>query len=207
MKYLQTIHADETEARAVVDRSLDTAYRACQTRLDALTDLRIRGLLTDEEYAAKRQALLGEQLRLKERLADTDHRATQWRALAERAFIFANEAKERFETGSLEEKREILVALGSNLVLKDKNLRISLQEPFELIAAGLRGAPATSARFEPRELGLPQHETSGRATADSVWWALVDKVRTFFYENPKQIDWPKFCLEAIPSGGESDKEG
>jgi DNA invertase Pin-like site-specific DNA recombinase len=194
LKYLQTIHADETEARAAVDRSLDAAYLQCQTKLDALTDLRIRGLLTDEEYAAKRQALLGEQLRLKERLADTDHRATQWRALAERAFIFANEAKERFETGSLEEKREILVALGSNLVLKDRNLRISLPEPFEIIAGSLPGVLANPVRLEPRKLGLPQHETSGRATADSVWWALVDKVRTFFYENPDSIDWPKFLL-------------
>lgn len=174
LTYLRSIHEEETQARAAMDRSLDVAYRDCQKKLDALTDLRIQALLTNEEYTAKRQNLLGEQMRLKERLADADARATKWRELAERAFIFANEAKQRFATGSLEDKREILVALGSNLVLKDRILRIQLEEPFRFIEEGLQGLQPTTRRFEPQETRVTANENNGREAVVLRWQTKGD---------------------------------
>jgi len=152
-----------------MDRPLHNAYLECQKKLDALTDLRIRGLLTDDEFGKKRADLLGEQLRLKEQLQDTDSRATHWRELTERAFLFAREAKERFESGTLEDKREILVALGSNLVLKDKILRIQLQKPFDLIKEGLRELRLEKSPFEPQNLRVTANENSGREAAVLTW--------------------------------------
>ena len=196
MEWLRTVHADETSVRAAMDRSLHAAYLECQKKLDALTDLRIRGLLTDDEYAKKREGLLGEQLRLKEQLEDTDGRATRWRELTERAFLFSREAKERFETGTLEDKREILVALGSNLVLRDKKLRIQLEKPLLFIQESLPALRSEKRPFEPLETCLPIHKNDGREAVIPVWCGLVDRVRTFFATAPDTIVWPKFCVQA-----------
>jgi DNA invertase Pin-like site-specific DNA recombinase len=193
--HLRQVHEQETQARAAVDRSLDAAYRDSQKKLDALTDLRLQALLTDEEYAAKRQDLLGEQLRLKERLVDADTQADHWRDLAERAFIFANEAKARFANGALEEKREILLALGSNLVLKGRILRIQLETPLLFIEEGLQRLGSENSPFEPRVRRITTNENSGREAARLTWCATVDRVRTFFVTAPDTIRWPHFTLQ------------
>ncbi len=164
---LRSVHEQETRSRQATDVSLDAALRDAQKRRDALVDLRLRGLLTDAEFLPKKQALVEEELRLRERLTDSDGRGTHWLELAERAFLFANQALKRFNTGSLEEKREILVALGSNFLLEGGNLRIQLQKPFHLIAEGSR---------------------------NSSWLGIVDGVRTFFANHPRFIRWPSFCL-------------
>ena len=42
------------------------------------------------------------------------------------------EEKQRFESGNLAVKREILACLGSNLILLDRKLNIQLQEPLSI---------------------------------------------------------------------------
>ena len=166
LKHLRQVHTREAKVRGTKARSLDSAYRSCQKQLDALTDLRLRDLVNDEEFSAKRRTLTEELLRLREHLQDSDNRAVQWLELTERAFVFANLAKKRFQEGGLEEKRAILVALGSNLVLQDRILRIQLQKPFLLMQKGSSG-PA--------------------------WWGVVDGIRTFFVQHPSFVQWPPFC--------------
>jgi len=127
----------------------------------------LRGLVTDAEFAEKKQTLVAEQVRLKERIEDSDGRARRWFELAEKALLFANQAQQRFSEGSIDDKREILVALGSNFILKDKILRIQLQKPFALLAEG---------------------------PSKSTWLGTVDGIRTFFAEHPRLIQWPRFCM-------------
>lgn len=168
LKNLRAVHDQETRTRQSIDRSLDHSFRDTQKQQDTLVGLRLRGLLTDEEFSKKKQELVGEELRLKEQLGDTESRAHRWLELSERAFLFANQAPKRFAAASLDEKREILIAFGSNLILEDRKLRIQLQKPFSLIAEG--------SRF-------------------STWLPLVDGLRTFFTEHPTLIQWPRFCLQ------------
>ena len=164
---LRIIHDRETKSRQTVDRSLDEAHRDVQKQIDTLLQVRLRGLVTDEEYASKKQTLVSEKLRLKERLTDTEGRADRGLKLFEQAILFANLAPKRFAEGTMPEKREILMALGSNLFLNDRTLRIQLQKPFHLIGEGRQNVS---------------------------WCTLVDGIRTFFEEHPDVIRWPRFCL-------------
>lgn len=136
LENLRIVHERESKSRQTVDRSLDETHRDVQKQIDALLQVRLRGLVTDEEYAAKKHSLVSESLRLKERLVDTDGRATRGLKLFEQAILFAHLAPKRFAEGTTAEKREILMALGSNLLLKDRTLRIQLQKPFHLIGEG-----------------------------------------------------------------------
>jgi len=68
-----------------------------------------------------------EKIKLQELLKDTDKRVDNWLERAEEALMFAQHAKLAFENGNLQRKREILNALGSNLLLKDRKLHIDLE--------------------------------------------------------------------------------
>jgi len=166
VKRLDYVHGEEIKARQATGQALDHAYRDAERQIDALVQMRLRGLLTDEEYLRRKEALTAEALRLKERLADTDSRRARWYKLAERSIYFAESAQNRFVSGSSDEKRDILVALGTKFLLKDRKLRIELQEPFRLMeGAGSR----------------------------SSWLGIVDGIQRFFKEHPTHIQWPAFC--------------
>lgn len=69
---------------------------------------------------------------------------------AEKAFNFARTLRERFEkTKEQMEKRQMLAALGSNLVLDNKVLHIELLKPVEVIQEGARLANEVTKKFEP----------------------------------------------------------
>jgi len=86
-------------------------------------------LLSDEEYGLQKSRLLAEKVRLEEQLRDVEHRVEQWTEIAEQTFVFACYAREWFAKGTFEDKRHILMAVGSNPVLKDKILRIDAKNP------------------------------------------------------------------------------
>ncbi|MDD5146059.1 MAG: recombinase family protein [Candidatus Pacebacteria bacterium] len=124
-------------------------YNDCLKKFDAIIEMRADGELTQDEFMAKKESLAKEKAKLYEILTDTDKRADEWIGKAEKVFSFARDAKTNFENGTLQQKREILSALGSNLLLKDKILTISIQKPFVLIEKMANEVKAIHSRLEP----------------------------------------------------------
>jgi DNA invertase Pin-like site-specific DNA recombinase len=149
-------------------RSLEGVLSRAERKLGRLTDLRVSGLISDEEFTGKRQELITEKLKLREELGRVGDAQPQWFELSEKAFLLANYAGQRFQDGTTAEKREIVLAIGSHFSLRDGILRTQLQKPFEVIA---------------------EKERSPR------WWAQLDEVRTFFARDPHSIQWPAFCKD------------
>lgn len=151
--FLRKRSSEEIEDRQKIYQAQQKAYNDCQNQLDELTQLRLKNMVGDSEYASVKEKLFNERARLKEKLTDTEGRATKWLELSEKVFLFANQAKKQFENGSLKEKREILQNLGSNFVLKDGKLHIQLEKPYRIL-------------FEN--------------TKNLVWWSIAERIRTFF---------------------------
>jgi len=63
--------------------------------------------------------------------------------------LHTNDAKKKFETGTLEDKRQILACLGRNLILKDEILTIELREPLTFVK---NVASEVKLRLEPVKL-------------------------------------------------------
>lgn len=115
---------DET-ARANLQRAEDAAGREIRN----LLTLRVRELITDEEFKQTREQLESERLRVHERLGQaTDERA--WLEPAKAFVSLSNRAVLWFREGDLQTKRLILGIVGSNLTLKDKKLIIDAKKPF-----------------------------------------------------------------------------
>jgi len=127
----------EEQSKESIDRDKITqAYRihldACAKKLDALFNMRLNEEVSAEEYIGKKNALMKEKQKYEDLIADTQDRIETWLKRAEDTFAFAETAQKRFETGTLEDKRQILSCLGSNLVLTNKRLRIHVEKSLAL---------------------------------------------------------------------------
>ncbi len=161
LKYLREVHEEEVKDRAPVEKSLRKAYEDSQKQLDNLTDLRVREMISDEEYLTHKNKLLIKRERLKEKIEDTNHRADKWLELSERAFTFACYAKYWFENGNLEQKNTILQTIGSNFTLKDRKLFIETKNPWLIIKKGLEENRQEKRTLElSQTLSVPQSEPS-----------------------------------------------
>jgi site-specific DNA recombinase len=145
----------DQHAEGGVKQSLIRALESCQRHLSNLTKLRFRELIGDEEFVRQRAELSQEELRLKQRVQDLS--TEQWVEPSRRLFLFSNRAVFWLTHGTVDEKRLILATVGSNPTLKAKKISIDAATPFAILQ---------------------------KQRATCVWSAIVNDVRTFFYENP-----------------------
>ena len=100
--------------------------------LERLTDLRVRDLIADEEFSAKRAELQQEQLRLRGRL-ESGREGLDSLEPFEEVISFSTRAAEWFRSGDDETKRLMIKTTCSNPILKDKILFIQAIKPFRQI--------------------------------------------------------------------------
>lgn len=158
LDYVQRLSKDEVQNQKTIYKSQAAAYKGMQRQLDELLNLRLRQLITDEEFERKRIALVREREYLKGQLADTGHRSDRWIEAATTTVRFSHELRERFQRGSIEDKRIILETVGSNLILRDMKLRLEPVKPFVYLQC---------------------------ATQKSKWSRIINDVRKFCLGTPK----------------------
>ena len=126
---LQTVAEKNRKAEGAQRQSLENAGVSLEKELTNLTKLRIRDLLSDEEFLAQRQQLERDQVRIAQAIETLAKQGSRFEP--ERMLIsFSKTAASRFTAGDFQTKRLILTITGSNPVLKDENLNIDAQKPF-----------------------------------------------------------------------------
>ncbi|MBU4162494.1 zinc ribbon domain-containing protein [Patescibacteria group bacterium] len=145
------------QSKEIVDRDeITKAHRhnldACAKKLDALFNMRLNEEIGPEEYAKKKDDLLREKQKYEELIGDTQQRIETWLERADKAFAFAQTAQNRFETGTLEDKRYVLSCLGSNLVLTGKQLRFQVDKSLALFQEVAPDVQSLHNRLEPTQL-------------------------------------------------------
>jgi hypothetical protein len=112
---------------------LERTEAAVRSQISNLTDLRVRGLIDDDEFSEKRRTLQGDLYRLQEKLRDAHIGSVAFEPEKMLA-MFRYRAISWFDSGDCEAKRMILQILGSNPTLEDKKLSIQAKNPFRLDA-------------------------------------------------------------------------
>jgi hypothetical protein len=80
-------------------------------------------------------------VRLEKQFEGTGRRVDAWMKTGDEMFTFIERAVQRFSHGTLEDRRSILAALGSNLLIKDKILSIDIENclfPIQNISGSVR---------------------------------------------------------------------
>jgi hypothetical protein len=80
---------------------------------------------------------------------DTGKRIDKWIETGDRMFDFIKNAKYKFESGKPEVKRSILSTLGSDLVLKDKILSLSIEKSLFPLKRVSKSVNEIKKRLEP----------------------------------------------------------
>ncbi len=180
LEYLKEEEKDEGERYLNVRRSIEKALVDCQRKLENLNQMRLKELIDDEEYLNEKKKLMGERCSLGERLKNGYGNGNQALELTEKTIIFANQAKDRFQNGSLEDKRSILQGLGSNLFLKDQKLILQAEKPFIILEEGLKRVNTETYPLEPVKSGSVEPQSELSFSQIQSLWATVEDVRTFF---------------------------
>ncbi len=184
IKYLREMHEYESADRNAIIQAQQKAYQECLAQIDGLVSLhtspanRDGSLLSHAEYAERRGRLLKEKAALEELLNDTGHRVEQQLKLSEHVFEFACQVRERFEKGSIEDRKTILDTIGSNLVLKDKKLIIEATKPFFILENELWPGVPEKQSIEPKKTQTLQGWNHPIIFARPCWLGDVDDDRT-----------------------------
>lgn len=125
--------------------SLDRAITAVDAQLSELTGLRVRALLSDEEFLERRVALQLERSRL-EASVDTETRLGRLEPL-QSTISLSRYAAELFQTDDVRAKRQLLETLGSNPVLSAGKVSIQAAKPFVELSK-MRTSPRLLADIE-----------------------------------------------------------
>ncbi len=140
--------------------SLNNAHDNCRQRIANLLRLKISPnntngeMLSDEKFQVENKTLETELKSLDDQIAKLDEYTVKRSQEIADKFDFAVQAKERFATGGLTEKRKVLTDLGSNLSLKDKILTIELPEIFISIQRMKKAEPLAGKLIEPKDQSL-----------------------------------------------------
>ena len=134
--------------------------------------MRASGEISEEEFTRKKSKLGQDKTKLKELLNDTDGRADIWLETAEKIISFAEDARKTFSGPSIQTKRTILSALGSNLLLKDKKLDV--QTDSALLPMKFVDFPVVSKieKLEPAVVTINKGRTQSFDQVRPMWLAL-----------------------------------
>ncbi len=124
---LQAMRKQQHAVKEHERMQLERQKRGIEKQRSTATDLRLRGLLTDDEFVDHRKQIERDAIAIDQQLA-TNH--ADWFEPAERLLKTCNRAVDWFQAGDDEKKRFIFNTTGSNPVLLDKKLSIEAAKPF-----------------------------------------------------------------------------
>lgn len=129
----RTFAADQARVQGVREQ-LIRSLGGLQREQDNLLSLRLKDLLNDATFEARRRRIEDERRRIEGRLSAGGTTAAETTKLTLDTFSFAANAADRFVDGSSVQKRMILEAAGLNYELKSQTVRWELKQPLQIIS-------------------------------------------------------------------------
>lgn len=123
----------ETNQRAQVVESRQRQYQRLQSELDGYFKMRAKEEMTGEEFASKKSAIIEEQAILKEKIDDGLSGQRTWLELAEDFMTTAFQAREMILSDDLVAKRKAVEKVGWNVMIKDKKIVWSFNQPYDVL--------------------------------------------------------------------------
>lgn len=168
-EWLSVIHQNQYKYHETVIESQQKALLAIEGQLNRLIDLRINNQITDAIFDLKKIQLEDKKKELQEKLDDTNNNSDKWKQKVESILDFAHHAAKKFKTGTRDEKRQILLNIGSNLVLDNKKIRIQLHNHYQLLSEQEKWSEKFSNWIEPQEYTDILTQFPNLRPANPIW--------------------------------------
>ena len=160
--------------------SLQNRITEAERSLAELLTIKLRKLLSDEDFLSRKAELERELNHLNNQLAKTRRNPNYVSEKSVEVFEVASTIKTKFQNGSKRKRHSILCQIGSNLTLTDKKLLIVAKEPFNHFQKFQLALRTKKLRFEPRNLPLYNTQSATESDGLCAILGLVNSVRTYF---------------------------
>jgi DNA invertase Pin-like site-specific DNA recombinase len=144
----QALRREDGRLRAEYEAAIKRDLGKCDERLTRLTDAFLDGLLDKETFEVRKTALYGDRRLLRDALE-----APYEQPFADRAFEIlgrGNMAQSLYEIGLVDEKREIVKSVTSDLQARQKSLQITMLPTFQAILDARKLGNGAPDRVLPR---------------------------------------------------------
>ena len=158
-KVLAALNQDETQAKQqtqVETVNLKKQLAQIEAKLQKLLDVYLADALTQQEYAAKKEKLIAEKVRLDEKIADFEQKGLSWLEPAREFVLSLNQATKLIENENKAEMTTFLKNIGSNCILENRQFKFSPKIPYDLVA---ERSEATSKTL-PNSYWLPGQDSN-----------------------------------------------
>ncbi|PJA91677.1 hypothetical protein CO134_04130 [Candidatus Kuenenbacteria bacterium CG_4_9_14_3_um_filter_39_14] len=165
-KVLAALDTEETQAKQQAQnkvKNLKEQLSQVETKLQKLLDVYLDDTLTQKEYAAKKQELLAQKKEFQEKITDFEQKGLSWLEPAREFVLSLNQAAKLVETENRVEMTTFFKNIGSNHILRNRQLIFSPKIPYDLVA-------------ERSEANLD-------SLTFPFWCPLFENARTFFERN------------------------
>ena len=174
-KWLSVVHKDESGFKEEKLKSQQTELSNIERRLNKLLDMKLDETIDDQTYKEKKQNLEKEKSEIKAKLINTDGELDDWRKKVEKTIEFARLCQYRFNTGTREDKQDILMTIGSNLIFKsDKLLDIKLEPEYGVLENKENWSEQYKDWQEPQKYTEIMAKYPDLRPTSPTWLALLD---------------------------------
>jgi hypothetical protein len=144
----------------------------CKNRIENLMDMKVAGEFKNREdnYFSRKKNLESELSAFQLREQELKKERTDWNALIEDTFDFAQNALKAFKNGNIETRKIIFRSLGSNWTLKDKKLQANLNDWLLPLQKSQNSNSLISIRLEPTKKGIRLRKLDASNDRFQLWW-------------------------------------
>ena len=132
-KSLQTSHEAEKHFHKNAITELRKTYDQIDRKLSTLLDIRLNNSITQEEYDKKAHELKQSQTELRIHIEQHQKGQDDFRITMESLLSLMSTACEMLDSSKVEQKRQLIAFVFSNLKLRGKKLEYTMRSPFNLL--------------------------------------------------------------------------
>jgi len=160
-------------------QNLEKEIKETEQKLDRLVNAFLDGSIEKETYLAKKDELIKTKTALLQKKDDFGRKGNNWIEPLRNWILFASQAEKLASSNEFDEIKSFVEKIGTNRRLLDRKLIFDFVRPFDLIPKYKEICEASRAEGDTACGGQsPQYSKY------LAWSQLLDKVRTFFEQNP-----------------------
>jgi site-specific DNA recombinase len=133
IKLLKSKNKEETNKYDSQLKSLNQKLAKIQERKSKLITMRADEEITKDEFATQKGEILNEEIKIKSLINDYSDSSNSWLERAEEFLNIAFYVRDILEHGTISEKRNLIITVGENFILKDKKLTFQMKKPFDAL--------------------------------------------------------------------------
>ena len=139
-EYCREMLRDEHFQKKVLEnqslKNLQKDHQLIKNKLDNLLELRLNGEIESDLFSTKKSDLSQKQEDIMKQIQKLNEKNTDWVEQADNFLNLANRAKQAWQNGSKQLKREIIKSVSSNAYLVDGKIELKLRKPFDSLMIG-----------------------------------------------------------------------